>query len=190
MKPITVVIVNREEESPYTTLSTLAVQSDLLEIVVVYDEDKGANWARNRGAELAQTEYILFSDNDVEWEPNAVQALYEKLKNFPTCGYSYGWYVLEDRICCNSEFDARKLRAINYISTMSLVRKSVFCGFDEKILRLQDWDLWLSLLKKGITGVYCGQKIFSTDRRDGITFGSKLSWEEARKIVMEKHKLL
>lgn len=187
MKPITVVVVNREEESPYKTLSTLSCQSTLLDIVVVFDEGKGANWARNRGAELASSEYILFSDNDVEWEPDAVQSLYEKLKNSPEYGYSYGWYEMDGKSHCDLAFDSKRLLAINFISTMSLIRKKYFCGFDESLRRLQDWDLWLTLLEKGITGIYCNKKIFTTTKRNGITFGGGISWEEAQKIVMEKH---
>jgi len=189
VKPITVVIVNREEESPYKTLSTLSRQSIPFDIVVVFDEGKGANWARNQGAKLADSEYILFSDNDIEWEPDAVEILYEKLKNFPEYGYSYGWYEMEEKVYCNHSFSPKKLRAINYISTMSLIRRDIFPGFDESLQRLQDWDIWLTLLEKGIMGVFCDRKVFTTTKRDGITYGNGISWEEACKIVREKHHL-
>jgi glycosyltransferase involved in cell wall biosynthesis len=189
MKPITVVVVNREEESPYSTFSTLSHQSHLLDIVVVFDQGKGANWARNQGAALACSEYILFSDNDIVWEPDAVETLLEKLKNFPECGYSYGYYEMEGKTYCDCPFDAERLKKGNYISTMSLVRKKIFPGFDESLQRLQDWDIWLSMLERGITGVYCDRKIFTTAKRNGITYGSGISWEEACRIVKEKHKL-
>jgi glycosyltransferase involved in cell wall biosynthesis len=190
MKPITVIIVNRETESPYTTLCSLSLQSDLLDIVVVYDEGKGANFARNRGAALAESEYLLFSDNDIEWEPDAIESLYRKLSRTPECGYCYGWYEMEGEIYCNTPFDPKRLLALNYISTMSLIRRKNFSGFDESLQRLQDWDCWLTMLENGIQGIYCNQKIFTTTKREGITFGNGISWEEARKIVARKHGLL
>lgn len=192
VKPITVVVINREEESPYQTLFSLSYQTSVpdIDVVVVFDEGKGANWARNRGAELARSEYVLFSDNDIEWEPDAIESLYEKLKNFPECGYSYGWYEMEGKTYCDCPFDGERLRLTNYISTMSLVRTKNFPGFDESLQRLQDWDLYLTLLERGITGIYCDRKIFTTAKRNGITFGNGIGWKEARKIVMEKHRLL
>lgn len=187
---ISIIIPNREDENPYLALKSLSGQIGDSEIIIVYDEGKGANWARNRGVELAKGDYFLFSDNDVIWEPTAIQDLFDAIDP-PSweIGYSYGWYEIDGFVQCQQNFSQSLLMEMNYISTMSLVHRDIFPGFDESIQRLQDWDLWLTLLEKGIMGVYCGQKIFTTTKRDGITFGNGVNWEEARKIVMEKHHL-
>lgn len=42
--------------------------------------------------------------------------------------------------------------------------------FDEKIHRLQDWDLYLNLLiNHGKRGVYCEDLVFTTPLKDGIS---------------------
>lgn len=186
---ISIVIPNRENENPYETLKSLAGQFRHSEVIIVYDEGKGANWARNRGAELARGEYLLFSDNDIIWENEAVDDLYYTLLSTPSAGYCYGWYEMDGKQLCKQPFSLQLLWKQNYISTMSLIRKELFPGFDERLHRLQDWDLWLTLLSDGVRGVYCPHKIFTTKKREGITFGNGISWEEARKIVMEKHGL-
>jgi len=68
-----------------------------------------------------------------------------------------------------------------------LIRSDDFPCFDENIRRLQDWDLWLTMLEKGNIGTYCGKRIFVTYVRNGISFGNKLSYKVAKNIVLRKH---
>jgi glycosyltransferase involved in cell wall biosynthesis len=187
MSLISVIIPNRENESPYETIKSLSVQTVPFEVIVVYDEGKGANWARNRGAGLARGDFFLFSDNDIIWEPNALKDLYLTLQSSLFSGYSYGWYTNGKASYCQQPFSASSLKRMNYISTMSLIHKQIFPGFDESLKRLQDWDVWLTLLEHGIEGIYCDKKIFSTKTRNGITSGLEISWDEAERIVREKH---
>lgn len=187
---ITVVIPCRESENPYTTLRSLAQQTmPLTSVVVVYDEGKGANWARNRGFGMAQTPYVLFSDNDIDWQPDALKDLHTALEKHPQASYAYGGYTIDGTPHSFREFSPYALRTNNYISTMSLIRSADFPGFDESLQRLQDWDLWLTMLERDKVGVYCGRKIFTTRKRPGITHGGGISWEDARGIVARKHGL-
>jgi hypothetical protein len=97
---------------------------------------------------------------------------------------------MEGRIQCNTRFDADLLQQINFISTMSLIRREHFPGFDESIERLQDWDLWLSMLREGHIGAYCEHVVFTTRQGEGITYGGNgPTWEEAVAIVKQKHGL-
>lgn len=190
MPEISIIIPNRETENPYETLKSLKNQMKNCEIIIVYDEGKGANWARNRGAELAKGSYLLFSDNDVIWEHDALTNLYYTLIHDKLgASYCYGWYAMDDLEYCRQEFSQGLLYKHNYISTMTMIKKGVFPGFDESLQRLQDWDLWLTLLTKGFHGVYCPHKIFTTKKREGITYGNGIPWEEARDIVLTKHGL-
>jgi hypothetical protein len=91
---------------------------------------------------------------------------------------------------CNVEFDAQRLRRHNFISTMSLVRRADHPGFDESLVRAQDWDLWLTMLEQGKVGVYCGRRIFRSAVRPGITYGGGTSWAKAVQIVKAKHRVI
>lgn len=168
---------------------TLASLPREVKRVVIKDEGKGANWARNEGFKQVDTEFVLFSDNDINWYEGSIELLLQTLEDHPEASYAYGAYMLGDAILCNMDFDASVLKLFNYISTMSLIRTKDFPGFDENIKRFQDWDLWLTMLEEGKTGVYCGKVIFDTPIRDGITYNNPFGPYEALEVIRDKHKL-
>ena len=189
---ISVVIPVRAGGSPEITLRSLAAQSyQDFDIVVSWDHDaRGACWARNRGTEKVRTPFILFSDDDIVWEPRALKTLRHVLLSRPEASWSYGCYEIDGRIVGAQPFERELLQRKNYISTMSLILREHVPVWDEKITRLQDWDLWLTMLEQSRSAVYCGTKIFSTARKEnGITYGS-ISWVEAERIVKAKHGLV
>lgn len=191
---ITVVIPCRETETSEITLDFLSRQIYRgFKTVVIKDKGKGANWARNEGFKQADTEFVLFSDNDIEWKPNALEKMITILDKFSKPAYAYGRYDLGGRIWSHQPWWPDLLRDHNYISTMSLWRTKEFPGFDESLLRLQDWDVYLTALEQGKRGIYCEELIFSTKIRPGITFDNALNpgttYMEAERIVKKKHGL-
>lgn len=174
MEKITVIIPHRQTEDASITLKSLESQTFRdFKVVVVSDEGKGANWARNKGFESCDTEFVLFADNDITFTPNALETMYETLKRFTRASYAYGRFEIDGTIWGHQMFDPVKLLTANYVSTMSLLRSEDFrlCGgFDESLKGFQDWDLWLNLLinhKK--RGTYCNELIFTTEPRNGIS---------------------
>jgi glycosyltransferase involved in cell wall biosynthesis len=155
---------------------------------VIKDKGKGANWARNEGFLQVKTEYVLFSDNDIKWREGAISSLLEALEEHPEASYSYGSYLMGGKLYCNQSFDPDVLKSHNYISTMSLIRASDFPGFDETVKRFQDWDLWLTMLERGKIGVHCGEIIFDTEIREGLTFNSDDPVKMAQ-IIKDKHNI-
>jgi len=172
---ITIIVTCRETDTPDITLRSLMEQDyQNYELIVVRDEGKGANYARNKGFKKVDTKFVLFSDNDIVWRKDGITNLLEALKSRPDKSYAYGAYYLlnEDKIVCSEEFDASLLRERNYVSTMTLVRTKDFLGFDESITNFQDWDAWLTMLDADKEGINCGKIIFDTisiprDMEDG-----------------------
>ena len=96
--------------------------------------------------------------------------------------------MLGDELRCNQFYNAELLKRANFASTMSLIRVKDFPGFDESLKRFQDWDVWLTLAEQGKYGVHCGEIIFDTEVRDGITQSGpdlRESWE----ALKTKHNL-
>lgn len=191
---LTVVIPSRDQCSKDNiTVRTLERQTwrDFKTVWVADTARKGANWARNWGFKVVSTELVLFSDDDIDWHPDALRIMVECLDQNPAAAYSYCGYVLRhngsDRIISDRAFDPRILKCMNYISTMSVVRTVQHPGFDEAIPRFQDWDVWLTMLKQGYVGVYCGRVLFTTEARPGITMGNTVTPLMADKIIKEKH---
>ncbi len=63
-------------------MSTLMRQTcQDFEVHIVVDKDlRGISWARNRGAEAANGQYLLFSDNDILWDPDALEVMVQTLE--------------------------------------------------------------------------------------------------------------
>lgn len=163
----------------------------------------GANWARNYGAHLAGGDYLFFCDADIVLWPDALQKLKKALDENPSASYAYcsfvrgGWKKMPSR-----KFDAELLKKYNYISTMSLLRRADFAGFDENLKRFQDWDLWLTMAEKRKAGIFVPEFLFSSYvARNSISqwlpkIFYRIPWlkavkkyNEAREIILKKHNL-
>ncbi len=180
----------------------------LARIDYVEQENRGGNAARNRGWRDARGEYLLFCDADVIMRPDMLGKMLATLKAHPEASYAYSSFRFGWKKFRLWPFDAAKLRKMNYVHTTSLIRREHFPGFDEKIKRLQDWDLWLTMLEQGHKGVWIPEYLFQClPHKGGISLGvpkifNAIPWrafgirmknleklEEARKVMKEKHHL-
>lgn len=188
---LTIVIPHRTWETPDYTLESLKQSSyQDFKVVTVNDQGKGACWARNEGFKQCDTEFVLFSDNDIQWTINGLKYLVETLKSHPEASFSYGVYRIGPYTQCHEQFDPGLLTHHNYISTMSVLRAKDFVGFDETLKRFQDWDLWLNLLlNHGKVGVNCNKLIFETPVKAGITQNPELNETEAERVIKTKYNL-
>ncbi len=179
-------------------------------ISVIRQPNKGGNAARNRGAETAKGEYIIFVDADAELKPGMIEIFLQALQSNPSASYSYSAFRFGWKRFRGIEFSAERLRRVNFITTSALIRREHFPGFDEKLRRFQDWDLWLTMLEQNHIGILVKGTWFKLnidgDSRTGsswlpaITY--RLPWkligwkplrvkkyEEARQIIAKKHSL-
>ena len=96
------------------------------------------------------------------------------------------------------------------MNTISFIRRLDFPGFDPAIARLQDWDVWLTMLERGRPGLFLEEELFSVQtarRRGGISqwrpaFMYRIPWRclpwmpasmrryyDARDVIARKHHL-
>lgn len=131
----------------------------------------GANKARQYGYDLASGEYLIFWDHDVVGKPDMLESMLSALREHPRASYAYSSYNYGFKTFKIWPFDAKKLKRMPYIHTTSLIRNKHFPGFDPELKRLQDWDLWLTMLAQGYEGIYIPKNLFKI-----ITGGSMSSW--------------
>lgn len=183
-------------------------------ITLIDQENRGGNAARNRGFEASRGPLLVFSDADLIWEPQAFARLTEALEAHPEASYAYSSFRFGWKKFRLWPFDAGKLRRMPYIHTSALIRREHFPGFDESLRRLQDWDLWLTMLEEGHAGVWVDEVLFTaTVKRKGpLSWGGISEWmpsfmhripwrrlgfkpgrisryDEAVRVVKEKHGL-
>lgn len=125
----------------------------------------GAHW-RNVGAKKASQPFIFFCDDDVilaidclekllhalTWARSPVRYTYCDLVSisYPDC-HQFGDQPIS--FCKSREWTPHDLRRGSVCSSMILIEREVFPGFDEKLGQLDDWDLCLTLLENGIHGL-------------------------------------
>lgn len=187
-KILTVVIPNKLGQSPIITINSLYNQTfKNFDIIIINDLNDNANKARNEGLSLVNTRYVLFSDNDIDWVPDALQNMINCLEMNPEVSFAYGICNIDEYVVGGNKWDAEALKKTNYISMMSIIRTTDHPGFDESIERFQDWDLWLTMSNNGKIGKNIEKRIFSTKSdKNGITKNS-ISSKMAREIILRKH---
>ena len=176
--------------------------------ILVNQENAGASAARNKGFSLVRGEMVIFWDADLVAQPSFLEKMFQVLQDNPGLSFVYCNYNLANgRLMRGRLFSQLSLQVGNYIPTTSLIRCQDFPGFDESLKRFQDWDLWLTMLEHGHTGVWVenllqeqksDQKISYWLPRFAYHFPCRYlpgvchrvrAYEEARAIVRRKHGL-
>lgn len=166
--------------------------------------NQGAPAARNRGAKEAHGEYLFFCDADAILKPEALETLLSALKQAPAASYAYPSFNWGRKLFKVGEFSPEKLKQAPGIHTMALIKRSDFPAqaWDINIKKLQDWDLWLTMLEQGHVGVWVNKVLFTI--APGGTISSWLpsfaykylpflnqvkKYKEAVSIIKDKHRL-
>lgn len=160
-----------------------------------FSKNKGACAARNKGIELAKTNYVTFLDSDDEWHPNKIeiQGSFLEKNDYDVVICSVlriekGKEVIYPSKQYSGDLYHELLRG-NFVSTgMIFGKKNCFQnGFDENLPRLQDWDFILNISKKYKVGhlhVPLGKYYI---QKDSISM-NQTKLKIASNIIYEKYK--
>ncbi|MDP3985767.1 MAG: glycosyltransferase family A protein [bacterium] len=176
---------------------------------LISQENQGSNPARNRGWREAQGRYLFFLDSDVALRADCFEKLLAALDAHPEASYAYASFRFGKKLFRLWPFDPERLRRMPFIHTGAMIRAEDFPGFDESIKRLQDWDVFLTMLERGKSGVWVSEVLFSVALREqGISAWVPrwlywipwrfLGWkpkrvekyEQAVRVIQQKHGLV
>ena len=191
MPLISVIIPSRVGEELESIKSIERQTYKNLEIIIEYDYyERGASATRNTGALKASGEYILFCDNDINLVPDAIESMYNAIKDT-----DYAWcfgklqigetILNEDRQQIDYSLTGKEfVLQFKSISTVSLIKSYVKPIFDISMMRNNDWDLWLRMTLDGHKAYFLNKILFTTKDRDfgqGIStglHGTASAWEK------------
>lgn len=160
-------------------------------VKLISQAHRGAPAARNRGFAESRGRFLLFCDSDVSLHPRMVERLVTTLELNPNASYAYCSFRFGWRTFDLFDFDRQRLKQSNYISMMSLIRRETFPGFDETLPRLQDWDVWLTMLERGQSGVWVPARLFSVSAgKRGISKNITAPPADIVRRVKDKHGLV
>lgn len=191
---IAIILCTRNEKTVNSEVYSSIVLQNYSNIELVIEEGIGNNnIIRNKGFANSKGKYIFFMDEDIILYPECLVLLYEQLvrclADFCYCNYArIGDLTGIQR---GRDFDIKRLKIMNYISTMTLMKRSVFPGFDPEIKRLQDWDLFLTIVENGGVGAFVDKCLFAAIYNEGgISTKGSDDWLANVDIVKRKHGLL
>lgn len=145
------------------------VAAATMPVQVIYQDNAGAPSARNKGYRAATGEYVLFCDADVLFVPDALATYYQALCDNPEATFSYCQYYFGKKLMKARPFAIDALYQMNYINTMSLIRRVPEIRWDESLRRFQDWEFFLHLVSSGYTGVFIPSALFTIQKTTGIS---------------------
>lgn len=159
----------------------------------------GAPAARNLGISAASADYIAFQDSDDEWLPDKMQKQMETFENSSEAlGVVYtgllraGESPANSRPTCEGvggDFRLALLRG-NVVGTpTAVVRRECFKrigGFDERLPRLQDWELWIRIAQRYEFALVDEPLVRAHVSPDSIST-NVLWYIEAKRLILQKH---
>jgi glycosyltransferase involved in cell wall biosynthesis len=205
--PSEIIIVN--DGSTDETRSLLSPYEADDRFTIIHQQNMGANPARNRGLQEARGQFVIFVDADVIMEPHMLEAMHNQL-NRSDVSFCYSAFRFGGKLFRGVPFNPEKLKTLNYIHTTSLARREHHPGFDNAIKRLQDWDVWLTMVENGGKGVLIDEVLFTVLTDGPSRIGSQwlpsmlyeIPWpilgytpkaiqkyEAAKKLLLSKHNL-
>ena len=144
--------------SPDTVQLEEALRPYQDKIVYIRQENKRAAGARNTAIARARGEFLAFLDSDDSWLPDHLASQVKLFEQDPSLGLVYADALLiserppEKRFTETSpshgpgSFEALLMERIQIPISTVVVRKSAILkagGFDESMLRCDDYDMWL-----------------------------------------------
>ncbi|UNK45814.1 glycosyltransferase family 2 protein [Arthrobacter sulfonylureivorans] len=164
----------------------------------LHQTNQGASAARNRGIAEATGQLVAFQDSDDEWLPGKIARQLEAREHsgpgFVFCRLAIHQPGARTMTVPSPRRTPGKYALLweNFISTQTvLVDRAVLAetpGFDIRLRRLQDWDLWLEILKRpAVPLVFVPEVLVHAYRQPDSLSASEAAFYSAMEHIMGKH---
>lgn len=200
-KDYEVIVVN--DGSPDTPELERTLAPYMPRMVYIKQENRGVSAARNTGIKAARGSLIAFLDGDDVWLPHYLEVQVKRIQADPSIDVLYPNVVMfgdssedgeEFMTLCPSNGEVtfeRLLRQECNVSNCSIARKETIVRagmFDESLRSVEDFDLWLRVIKGGGRIVYHRDVLARYRRRPGSLTADPIWLSEHILTVLRKVK--
>ena len=163
-------------------------------IKIFHKENEGLSATRDYGAKKAdsRTKYLMFADADDLMEKTFLECAYWALETNQEAAWVYSDSVGfgEQEYTWNKWFNSEKMKEVNDLVSMAMIRKEAFEAVNGYELREkavnEDWNLWLKLIAKGYYPVHISAYLEWYRRKaTGELSQANLNKERAREIIKQ-----
>jgi glycosyltransferase involved in cell wall biosynthesis len=196
-----IIVIN--DGSPDTEALEHALAPYLSRIVYLKQENRGVSAARNTGITAARGSLLAFLDGDDTWLPNYLEIQVPRIQQDPTIDVLYPNVLMfggsseegeEFMTVCPSSGDVTFERLLSQecnVSNCSIARRDTIVRaglFDEELRSVEDFDLWLRVIKQGGRIVYHREVLARYRRRVGSLTADPIWLSQHVIKVLEKVK--
>lgn len=162
------IIIIDDGSTDTKTITIIKALKDEPNLITLSQINKGPAAARNAGIDIAKGIYLLFLDSDNKIRKTYVNKAISAFSKDSSLGVVYAnpiifGNVTEERIYKSRSFDFAFLFTGNYIDMCSVVKKAAIDevgGFDENMIGLEDWELWIRLAKQDWKFYFLDEDLF------------------------------
>lgn len=196
-----IIVIN--DGSPDTEALEKVLAPYLSRIVYLKQENRGVSAARNTGIKAARGSLIAFLDGDDTWLPHYLEVQVPRIQADPAIDVLYPNVIMfgdsseageEFMTICPSNgevtFERLLLQECN-VSNASIARREAILRaglFDESLRSVEDFDLWLRVIKQGGRIAYHREVLARYRRRQGSLTANPIWLSEHILIVLRKVK--
>jgi glycosyltransferase involved in cell wall biosynthesis len=156
-------VAGYHQDVAHQAVESVKAQTIPCELIVIQDTDgRGAGYARNRGLEQCQTEYICFLDADDTIDPKFAEITLGILDHYMQSGRGDSRYIYTDWLGIQNSIhkapepcDAWTNGTFHLVTTVLPVdRVRLIGGFDEVMTGIEDTDFYVRLRLSGVCGIH------------------------------------
>lgn len=194
-----IIVIN--DGSPDSEALERALVPYMSRILYLKQENRGVSAARNTGIAAARGSLLAFLDGDDTWFPNYLEVQVARIETDPTIDVLYPNVIMfggsseageEFMTICPSNgevtFERLLLQECN-VSNCSIARRETILRaglFDESLRSVEDFDLWLRVIKQGGRIAYHRKVLARYRRRAGSLTADPIWMSEHILKVLKK----
>ncbi|MFK5957307.1 MAG: glycosyltransferase family 2 protein [Lutibacter sp.] len=151
--------------------------------LITLNRNSGPAVARNKGIEVSNGDFIAFLDSDDSWIENKLEIQVRFMQNNNSVVSHTSYYTINELnkdkklVIAKEKITYKNLLTNNYIGCLTAMYSVKHLGkvYMPKILKRQDWALWLKITKNGVIAEGIQQPLALYNKRQVSVSSNKIN---------------